>query len=140
MRIHERLSASLYNEYGGRKKPGYMSVVVNLTEGLIYPVPLNQEHDAFVSKRILEVPLRELREESEMAEKIIPSIIEIDEINREILGVLTGVSSLEMGSGVRHSKEDLEKAHAMVLEFVEKGDFPKSGDFTQKIQYKYAYK
>ncbi len=140
MRIHERLSTNLYDVYGGRKKPGYMSVVVNLKEGLIYPVPLNQEHDAFVSKRILDVPLGELRENPGMAEKIIPSIIEIDEIKGEVLGVLTGVSSLEMGSGVRHFRDDLEKAHAMVLEFVEKGDFPKSRDFTQKIQYKYAHK
>ena len=140
MKTASSLTWGLYNAYGGRKKPGYLAVVVNLKENVIYPIPTNEEHADFISKRILGTSKNELSMHPEWAEKIIPSIIEIDDISGKVKGVLTGVSGVEIGYRVRHDKEDIEKAHAKVIEFLKNGEIPFAEGFRAIIQYKYARK
>jgi len=140
MRIHNRLTWALYNSFGGRKKPGYLSVVVDLKTKTIYPVPLGKEHVKFVAENLLGISEDELSNDTSLAMRIIPSIIEIDGIAGEVKGVLTGVSGVEIGYRVRHLKQDIEKAHGLVIGFIEQGEIPLSEGFKARIEYKYAVK
>jgi len=140
MKTVSALTWGLYNNYGGRKKPGYLSVIVDVEHEIIYPVPLDVEHIEFISKNILNVSKEDVTANPLLAEKLIPSIIEIDDISREVRGVLTGISGVEIGFGVRHSMKDLEKAHAMVLDFIANGEIRMADNFNAKISPKYSKK
>ncbi|MEM4336461.1 MAG: hypothetical protein QXG86_00455 [Candidatus Woesearchaeota archaeon] len=141
MKVYDRLTWGIYNTFGGRKKAGYLSVIVDLSSDIIYPVPLDMEHIDFVSK-LLGISKSEIAFD-ERVKKFIPSIIEIEDtgIEVKVSGILTGVSGLEIGCGVRHSKEDLEKAHLKVIDFVNRGELPVAEDFISrsKIQYRYSF-
>ncbi|MEM4336463.1 MAG: hypothetical protein QXG86_00465 [Candidatus Woesearchaeota archaeon] len=138
------LSYSLINPNAGyfpRKKSNQLCVVVNTQSNLIYPVPINIEHIDFASK-ILGFPLGENLED---ASKIVPSNIfisatGINDIIDKVIKVETGISGMEIGYGLRHTYEQLQKAHNLVKNFVLSGEVPVSLSLEEKIITKYAIK
>ena len=93
----------------------------------MYPVPETMEHIDFACK-ILRITLKEFLEYRQdfikAIENLVPSNIEIDPTALTVVGIGTGISGMELGYGIRHTEEQLVKAHAIVKEFVENGDFP----------------
>ncbi len=142
LKSFERLSWSVFNQFSGRKRANAISVVTKVNTLEVFPIPSNIEHIDYVPK-ILGIEKDDLIENPLLAEKIIPSLIEIEfDINSGELvkGVITGVSGLEIALRVRHSKHDLEIVHQRILEFISKGDIPKHAEFQEIINFKYAKK
>ena len=79
----------------------------------------------------------EIRENPHIASHLMPSTIEIDN-EENITGVITGISGAEMGYGVRHTEEQLETGHAMILKFIIDGELPISPSFKNKKIYKFV--
>ena len=136
-----RLSWAVFNGYGSRKEQGLVSVVVDTETKLIYPVPLGEEHLEFVPK-IIFLEKNDVFENPPRFSRFVPSLIET-EFNPltqsfQVLGVVTGISGLELGARVRHKKEQLELAHALVLDFVNRGELQVSEKFQHKLSLKYA--
>jgi len=129
MRSYDKLSWAIFNNYGNRKKPGRISIVIDLDEEKIYPVPRKVEHLDFAKDKFLE------------HERIIPSHIDLEPNGcglEKVVGIITGISGLEISGGVRHKKEDLEKAHAISWDFVKNGEI-KIGDVKEdEVVYKYS--
>ncbi len=115
------LSRRLINKFGNRKVPGRVSVVVDVDTKKIYPVPRTIEHIDFV--RQIFFGSEEVC--GERLSRYIPSHVDIeptDNNSGDAIGIITGVSGLEISYGARHLVKDLYSAHGMVKEFVERGD------------------
>jgi hypothetical protein len=124
----------------GRKQALSLGLVTNVVDGKIYTMPQEIEHKDFVPA-LIGATKEMLVENPSLAERIIPSIVEFgydDELNLEIVGLLTGVSGMEIGFRVRHTRADLEFAHRLVLEYLREGEFHISSKFQAAINYKYA--
>ncbi|OYT32566.1 hypothetical protein DRJ22_00060 [Candidatus Woesearchaeota archaeon] len=129
MRFYDFLTYSLINQYGNRKKPGRLSILVNVEEKKIYAVPRKIEHIDYAKQFNIELS------------KLIPVHIDT-KLNEngleEIIGLVTGVSGMEIGYGIRHSKKDLEEAHKLAKDFIENGELPIKKLEEDKIIYKYS--
>ncbi len=114
VRNYDYLSQSIISAYGNRKEPGRVSIFTDLRDNNIYIVPRNEEHIDFVKR---------IASPSEY-EKIVPTHIDLrtaaDGIE-EVIRVITGESGLEIKGGVKHSYEDLQKAHDLAWQFIDKG-------------------
>jgi len=135
VRSCDSLTQSVVNGYGNRKIFGRLSVLVDVSENLIYPLPRDLEHIEFVKAHFSELAVNN--------GTIVPSHIQLEMTSsglEEVIGIITGVSGMEIGYGIRHDRIDLEKAHAAVLEFVNNGEFSISSHKQDKIEYKYAAK
>ncbi|MBW2981992.1 hypothetical protein KY343_03875 [Candidatus Woesearchaeota archaeon] len=111
MKSIEYLSKDVIQEFGGRKQAGVIALIIDVKEKKIYPVPHNLEHVDFAAL-LLDKKKGELKKNPQLAARLIPSTISIEE--GKIVGVLTGVSGLEIGLKVKHKSSDLENAHGMV--------------------------
>ncbi len=142
-RPYDRLLYNILSEGAGyfpRKKPDQLCVVTNTEENLIYPVPIEIEHIDFVS-RLLGFNIRNVPEK---ASKIVPSNIfiklrGINDVIDNVTGMDTGISGMEIGHGLRHHAEQLEKADSLVEEFVRKGELPVDPRFESEINRKYSF-
>jgi|SRR3989344_6633376 len=135
IRIYNRLTWSLVSRFGDRKEHGYLSLIVNVENDEIYIVPHEKEHIMLV-EQLLSVDRNYIRKNSDIASHLVPSIIEIQD--SEVKGVLTGFSGLESGFKVRHTEEQLDRAHVLVLAFVENGEIPRHPDFEEHVDLKWA--
>ena len=141
-RAFDYLTWAVINQFLGRKNANALGVVTNVKTLEVFPVPQGTEHKDFVPT-LLGIDTGDLQDNPSLAEHIIPSIIEFEQGTSNpyvIIGVLTGVSGLEIGLGVRHVKQDLEKAHAQVIKFAANGDFDVSDNIKSVINYKYSKK
>lgn len=133
VKSYDCLTQAIVSAYGNRKKPGRVSVFTDVENNKIYPVPINEEHINFV-KRIAT---------PSYYEKIVPTHIDLERNEKgleEVVRVITGECGLEIKGGVRHKYEDLKKAHALVFEFINKGEFPIGELKENKIVTRYAKK
>jgi len=125
--------------YFPRKKENQLCLIVDTKEEKIYPVPVKIEHIDFAS-RIIGYKITENLED---ASKIVPSNIimrvsGMNDISYVVEQIITGVSGMEIGYRLRHSHQQLEKAHELVRKFVDDGEFQKSKNFSEKIIKRYA--
>lgn len=102
----------------------------------VYPIPSDIEHVAFASF-FLNKEIADIKADPATAQQLVPSIIIIR--NDKVVGVATGVSGLEIGYNVRHSREALEATHQLVWQFVRKGELSVSESLEEdRVIYKYA--
>lgn len=132
----ESLTRAVINRYLGRKKPNYLSVIVDAKTLAVYPVPPDQEHIAFAAA-LLNIEEDDIKARPSRAQHLIPSLIVIKDF--KVAGVVTGVSGMEIGFNVRHKRADLKLAHDRVWEFINKGELPIAEKLEEnKIIYEYA--
>lgn len=134
----QRLTWKLYDKFGGRKKEGYLSLIVDVKTGIIYPVPLELEHIKF-ALTLLGKKKEDIEKNPGLASHLIPSLIFVDDVKREVIGVLTGSSGMEPGFGVRHEKKDLNLAYQLVLRFINEGNIKISDDFSRNAKVTFLY-
>lgn len=137
MKNYTFLTYGLLSSNGDRKKPGRLSILVDLVEDKIYAVPCDIEHIDFAREILGFGP----EENGKRYTKLIPSHIDcVKKDGLEIVaGVITGVSGIEIGYGVRHRKEDVSLANVKTLDFVAKGDVEISRDLENEVCMKYTY-
>lgn len=107
----ERLTESLFEEYGNRKKVGRLSIVVDTESFVAYAVPIGVEHIDFLRAGFG-------KEDS----KFVPVHIDLNS-NYDVEAIITGESGVEQGYGVRHTSEQLDIAHQKALELVANSPF-----------------
>jgi len=129
-RTYESLTHSLLNSFGDRKKPGRLSIFVDVEEERIYAVPRETEHIDYAKKLNVDY------------DKLIPVHIDTENYDglERVVGVVTGVSGLEISGRVRHLASDLEKAHELAWDFIKKGEISVGEVEEDRINYKYAKK
>ncbi len=115
MKTYTYITKELLEVYTKRKEHNVLSIVVDIKKDKIYAVPVDKEHVWFVSD-LLKRGFDELKEDPSSASHLVPVNIGIE--NGEIIAVLTGWSGLEAGLGVRHSNEELNKAHEIAWAFI----------------------
>ena len=125
--------------YYPRKKPDQLCIIVDTKSEKIYPVPTAIEHVDFAAK-ILGYAIQENPEE---ASNLVPSNIRLkvsgfNHLNDFVEEIVTGTSGMEVGFGLRHSPEQLKKAHEIAKSFVEKGGLPHANNYKERIIMKYA--
>jgi len=126
----EKLTKDVYMQYGDRKKPGRISVLVDVVSEKIYAVPKYVEHIIYAPK---------LKKQCKIPyEKLVPA--HIDTNGAEVIGVSAGYSGLEQRMGIRHSEEDLKKAKELIWQFVNSGSIPKGKIMEDAIATKYIKK
>lgn len=118
-KVANTLTWAVANNYIGRKKGGLISVMVNVETKEVIPIPRNVEHVDFTSA-LLGMERDDLRNDPSRAARWIPSNIEV--LGDEVIGVITGVSGLELGFRVRHTRADLQAAHDRVIQWVLEGE------------------
>ncbi len=117
MKTHseESLTWSTVSSFGGRKEPGRVSVLVDTVDETVYLVPRDMEHIDFAQNVLQRAP--------ESMHSLVPSHIDIDEALEQIK-ILTGVCGLEILLRVRHSPDELDRAHERTKEYVARGEIP----------------
>lgn len=110
----ERITLDTYLKYGNRKKDGRISFFVDTRNDSVYLVPRDIEHIEFVKY------IAKLHDYS----RIIPTHVDTELHGDElfVIGILTGVSGLEIKLNVRHSHEDLEIAHDVTWNLINSSD------------------
>src|SRR3989338_4156068 len=108
-RSFSRLSIILLDPYYfPRKNPNQLCCIVNLRDEKIYPVPVEIEHVDFAGLVLGE----RLQDNPSCADRIIPSNLAINTVDRFVTGIVTGVSGMEIGYNVRHRSGDVGLAHS----------------------------
>ena len=123
----------LDNDYFPRKTPNQLCLVINLNSRLIYPVPVAIEHIDYAGM----ILGTDVKTYPESASKLIPSNIILNHDRANVDEIITGVSGMESGFGVRHSLKSLNEAHMYALNFVRYGEFD-SENLKEKIISRYA--
>lgn len=136
------MTRELFEVFGNRKHEGLFAAFVNVRTEEIIPVPIGVEHIEFAS-RLLHLAPSDIKAHPDVASHLVASYLQV-EMNKEgpiIVGVLTGVCGMNLGYGVRHMREDLEKAHALMLQFALAGDIPLAKPLRlSKIMYDFVKK
>jgi hypothetical protein len=126
----EKLTKDAYMQYGDRKEPGRISVLVDVVSEKIYAVPKYVEHVVYAPK---------LKKQCNVSyEKLVPAHIDTNGV--EVIGVSAGYSGLEKRMGIRHSEEDLQKAKELVWKFVNSGSMPKGKIVEDSVAMQYIKK
>ncbi len=133
----EGLTWETVRDYSGRKRPGRVSVVVNVPTGEIFPVPREQEHAEFLCE-LLGRTEEEIRAHPEYVERIVP--VHIDLKKGEVNYVETGASGSEEVYKVRHEIEDLIVAHQQAMHFIHNGTVKIPPQILTRIDTRYAKK
>src|SRR3989344_2610091 len=134
MRNYNFLNWDIVHRFGNRKIHGRLSVLVDTEAKQIYVVPRNIEHIEF-TRRLLS--LGNYEEVRLRASHLIPSHISIlpdlntPDLEERVKGFLTGISGLEIGYGVRHTKESLLMAHELTKKFINHGSLKSLYSFFQ---------
>ena len=128
---YNKLTWKLFDEFGDRKATGFLSLIIDVHNGVIYLVPHELEHIEFVSK-LLNVDKKELKKNPEMAINLIPSMISVNH-DDEASGIITGVSGMELGYWITHIKEEMEIAHLLSHKFVDAGEIPKKQSLDKDV-------
>ena len=115
----ETLTHDFYSNFGNRKKPGRVSIFIDLDQDKIYGVPLGIEHKDY-APTIIGASLEDISKYVRLIPSHIDTVLveDIPVVN----GVITGVSGLEIEAGVRHYHEDLIETHRRAWEFIRNGE------------------
>ncbi len=94
------LDRHIFERFGDRKQVGRIDFVVDVTNNAVYVIPRNREH----SDCMVHIPNH--------GEKTIPFQYRYENTTPPaITRIITGVSSYEARTGVRHTARDLFEAH-----------------------------
>lgn len=115
MKAYTYITKELLDVYTKRKGRDILSIIVDVENDKIYAVPVDKEHVQFVSE-LLERGLDDLKDNPQSASHLVPVNIGIED--GTITAVVTGYSGLELGFKVRHSNEELRKAHDVAWAFI----------------------
>jgi len=114
------LTPEIEKKFGDRKKTGLISFIYNAKKDEFAIVLQNNEHiDTAVE--ILKVKKSDIERNPEIASHLIPINIKI--LGKEIKEILIGISSIELGYHVRHTKKDLIKARNATWELVRSSEY-----------------
>ncbi len=114
------LTLEIEEKFGDRKKPGMISFIYDAEKDEFAIVIQNKEHIETAAE-ILKVKKSDIERNPDIASHLIPINIIIK--NNEIKEIIIGVSSIELGYHVRHSKEDLVKARDATWELVRSSEY-----------------
>lgn len=102
----DKITEELLVKFGDRKRKGRLDLVLNIRTREIYPVPKQIEHKEFIPT----IPGYDNKNSSDY----IPIQFRLKQgVVKEIL---TGASSYEADSKIRHKITDLKRAHAIAWE------------------------
>lgn len=110
MQAYEALTDEVVREYGDRKKPGRVSLVVDTLTSDIYLVPKNVEHIDFMKGNF----------SNRDYGLFVPFHLDMD--NEDVVKLTPGESGLEYKLGVEHDNASIAIARVLVFEFIRKGD------------------
>ena len=100
------LDASVFEHFGNRKQEGRIDFVVDVTNDILYVIPKKYEH----AESMIHIPNH--------GEKTIPFQYRYETTTPPtILRIITGASSYEARTGIRHTERDLLTAHQYALSF-----------------------
>ena len=114
------LTLEIEEKFGDRKKPGMISFIYDAEKDEFAIVIQNKEHIETAAE-ILKVKKSDIERNPDIASHLIPINIIIK--NKKIKEIIIGVSSIELGYHVRHSKEDLVKARDATWELVRSSEY-----------------
>ncbi len=135
-RIVKRLTWSAVNSFGNRKRPGRLSVIVDMTKkGVVYAVPREIEHKDYLCE-ILHTTQEHIMGAPGIAARLIP--VHIDLPCDTVEGIVVGLSGAEQAYGIRHSNEDLQNSARRAQEFILNGEVPYHEPIHTKIDYRYS--
>ncbi|MEK6952803.1 MAG: hypothetical protein AABX29_07350 [Nanoarchaeota archaeon] len=117
---YTKLKAEIKETFGDRKQRGLLSLLYDAKKNAFIPIPTNKEHIEIVTE-LLKKTKTQVIENPGLASHLIP--VNVFFKDEKVTEILVGISGIEMGYKVRHSKEDLVKAHNASWNFVKKGDF-----------------
>ena len=140
IKSYEKLTYAMFHEFGNRKEPGKISLLVDLRKKPgIYAVPRDIEHIDFVKELTGTDDGEEIKEQARL---LIPTHIFLQptgpNFQYQITRYLSGISGLEIAFGVRHSKMSIDRAHEETKKFAQKGEFL-SADKLQEDKKIYRY-
>ena len=107
---YEALTDEVIKDYGDRKRPGRVSIVVDTLGNVIYVVPKNIEHIDFMALHFPGVDYR----------PFVP--FHIDILDGEVADLIPGHTGLEYKLGVEHDGASVAIARGMAFEFIRKGN------------------
>jgi len=131
-----RLNYSIINKCLDRKQNGMLSLFYNVKIKSFIAVPKNIEHAALVAG-LLNVSMGDIKNRIVDASYFIPVTLIIT--NNEYQSMIVGSSSLEMGLGVMHKKDDLINAKNATLILLERSPLKIKNNFKELVVMKYAY-
>jgi hypothetical protein len=117
----ETLDETVMKEFGSRKKPGRLSLVVDVETSDIYAVPKDTEHIDFIKQFETDPSY------------LVP--VHLDFSGGEVSGVIVGESGIEHGLGVRHSHADLNVANSDAYGLISKSGVQIAEDHKNKVHY-----
>ena len=125
----QKLTPGIYDKYGNRKRNGRISLFIDTNTETAYLVPKEEEHIDF-AKRLVQQDYS----------RLVPVHIdtEMRDTKHRIVGMIIGVSGLEVRLGVRHDIEDLKKAHDVAWKLVNSSDIPVGKIREDRIIMRYA--
>lgn len=125
-----KLTPDIVKQFGNRKKPGRVSVVTDMDTLNVFLVPHSMEHIDFITKKLRISDCR----------RIIPTHIDmiLDHEQERVGELITGVSGVEQGYGVRHTREDIDMAHNIVYSAVQRGEFYFARDYKDRKEYEFS--
>lgn len=129
-----RLNRKIIEDYCGRKKQGQLCLIYNTKNKKFIALPKKIEHSEFIA-RLLNVSKENIKNKEVDASYFIPVSIVI--IGNQITGIIIGISSLEMGCGVRHRKEDLFNARNASIVLISNAQISVKEDYKLLVSTKY---
>ncbi len=137
MKYFKVLRFSVIKDYLDKKDGGHLFLFYNANNRKVTLIPKRLNHVDLVS-RLLDVDLIDITNSSIDVSYLVPVTLSINENKYE--SALVGVSSMEMGYGVRHKKEDLINAGNATDALLQRGPLEMKENFQNVVSMEYALK
>ncbi|MAF35388.1 hypothetical protein CMO91_06115 [Candidatus Woesearchaeota archaeon] len=105
----------------GRQTLNVFSVLVNTETGGVYMTVMGRDHSSVAAELLKLEDTEDLGKNREKLAKYVPAHIELNPEHTMAVGIVTGISGIEMSYRVFHTREQLETAHDMVKAFLTAG-------------------
>ncbi len=133
-KAYQKLTWEIVDNFVGRKKPLYLGLICDTRNSLVYPIPVDVEHvDWAIVILGSGYDRGDVRSDPFLLTHLVPVTIEFNAAYDGIKGMLTGVSGMEIGFGVRHTSRQFDIAHALAASFIKNGEIPLDEGFSDKI-------
>lgn len=142
------LDQSLLNnpKYFNRKGAYVLSFLVNVENAEVIPIPIGKEHIEIVTK-YLRLSMDELRANLDLVSHLVPFMLQFAPSDHlgcawQLKMVLIGVSGLEIGFKVRHTKKQIDTAHDLAWKFISygKGIYVDKRELEERVERRYQKK